>query len=350
MKQQLSRALRRRRATEGAGARAVLAPEPVRRLARRLPPAIGLVLNLVVVPGLSAQGAGSTGATVLQLLAGGRATGFSGAYSAARTDADVLFYNPAGIAGVSAAAAVSYQQHVADIGVATGSGAYRVGRLVLGGSVIFLDYGDIDEYVPDPDFGGQTGRPTGSTVSASEVAARISGALPLMDGRLNLGASAGWVSVDLAGTGRGTPFLDIGAQYALSAVTFGATLRNLGGSLSGGGVADAERPKEARAGAMVEVTRPSGLGAVLSADLVSQLRDHQTGLVAGVEAGLIPSGGSRVGAVGRVGFNTATGDGGQGALLLGGSVSVGRVSVDYAWQNYDLFGTLHRFGIRWARF
>ena len=312
--------------------------------------ATALLLSLFAVSGLQAQGAGSTGATVLQLLAGGRATGFSGAYAGARTDADVLFYNPAGIAGLSAAAAVSYQQHVADIGVATGSGAYRVGRLVLGGSVIFLDYGDITEYVPDPDFGNQTGRPTGNTVSASEVAARLSGALPLMDGRLNLGASAGWVSVDLAGTGRGTPFLDIGAQYAMRAVTLGAALRNLGGSLSGGSVADAELPAEARVGAMVEVTRPSGLGAVLSADLVSQLRARETGLVTGIEAGLIPMGGSRVGAVGRVGFNTATGDGGQGALLLGGGISIGPVSVDYAWQNYDLFGTLHRVGVRWARF
>ena len=51
-----------------------------------------------------------------------------------------------------------------------------------------------------------------------------------------MGASAGWVSVDLAGTGRGTPFLDLGAQYVLRTVTLGAGLRNLGGSLSGGGV------------------------------------------------------------------------------------------------------------------
>ena len=308
------------------------------------------VLFLVIVPGARAQGAGSTGATVLQLLAGGRATGFSGAYVGARNDADVLFYNPAGIAGLSAAAGVSYQQHVEDIGVATGSGAIRAGRVVLGASVIFLDYGDIAEYIPDPDFGGQTGKPTGNTVSASEVAGRLSGAVPLMDGRLSLGASAGWVSVDLAGSGRGTPFLDIGAQYTASTVTLGAALRNLGGSLSGGDIANADLPAEARVGAMFEVKRPSGLGAILSADLVSELHGKHTGVVSGIEAGLMPSAASRIGAVGRVGFNGGTGKGGQGALLLGGGISLGAVSVDYAWQNYDFFGSLHRVGVRWARF
>jgi hypothetical protein len=25
------------------------------------------------------------------------------------------------------------------------------------------------------------------------------------------------------------------------------------------------------------------------------------------------------------------------------------VAVDYAYQNYDLFGALHRFGVRWSR-
>jgi hypothetical protein len=172
-----------------------------------------------------------------------------------------------------------------------------------------------------------------------------------MDGRFNLGASAGWVSADLAGTGRGTPFFDVGAQYVLSSVTFGAALRNVGGALSGSDIADADLPTEARVGAMLQLVRPTGLGATVSADLVSEVRGKHTGVVAGVEAGLIPVGsGNRIGAVGRVGFNGGTGEQGQGALLLGGGLSLGPISVDYAWQNYDLFGSLHRIGVRWTRF
>jgi hypothetical protein len=309
---------------------------------------LALALSLAAVNGVSAQNGGATGASVLQLLAGGRASALSGAYTGASGDADVLFYNPAGIAGMARGIAISYQQHVENIGVATAAGAVRVGRLVLGASALYLDYGDIDEYVPDPDFGGQTGMPTGNTVTASEMAARLSGGLPLMDGRLNLGASLGYVSTDLAGTGRGTPFFDMGAQYALSSVTLGVALRNVGGALSGSGLADADLPTEARLGAMFSLVRPTGIGAVASADLVAELKGGTTGIVAGVEAGLLPHAGSRLGAVGRVGFNGATGDEGQGTLLLGGGLTLGSLAVDYAYQNYDLFGALHRVGVRWA--
>jgi filamentous hemagglutinin family protein len=296
-----------------------------------------------------AQGAGTTGATVLQMLAGGRASALSGAYTAAGMDADVLFYNPAGAAGLNAAASVSYQQHVEDIGLATGAGAFRFGNIVLGASAIFLDYGDIQEYVPDPDFGGQTGIATGNTVSASEVAARLTGALPLSDGRFNLGASLGYVSSDLAGTGRGTPFIDVGGQLLLSGVTIGAALRNIGGSLSGSGVANADLPREARLGAMYEFARDTGLGGAVSVDLVAGLNGGSTGLVGGFEAGLLPKGASQIGAVARAGYDTGVGDGGQGALAIGGGVSLGPIAVDYTYQNYDLFGSLHRVGVRWIR-
>ncbi len=308
-----------------------------------------LTACLIPVSRVAAQGAGTTGATVLQLLAGGRAAALSGAYVGATGDADVLFYNPAGAASLLGAFSFSYQQHVENIGVASGAGAVRVGRLVVGASAIYLDYGSVQELVPDPDFGGQTGVPTGNTVSASEVAARLSAALPFNDGRFHLGASAGWVSTDLAGTGRGTPFLDVGAQYALSSLTLGAALRNIGGSLSGDGIADAALPKEARVGGMLQLARPTGMGAILSADLVAPFSGGGAGLLAGVEAGLLPGASSRVGAVARVGYNGAAGSGGQGAILFGGGVTLGPIAVDYAYQNYELFGVLHCVGIRWSR-
>jgi hypothetical protein len=296
-----------------------------------------------------AQGAGTNGATVLQMLAGGRASALSGAYTAATMDADVLFYNPAGAAGLAAAASVSYQRHVEDIGLATGAGAYRFGNMVLGVSAIFLDYGDIREFIPDPDFGGQTGIPTGSTVSASEVAARLTGALPLADGRFNLGASLGYVSTDLAGTGRGAPFVDVGGQYLMAGLTIGASVRNIGRAMSGAGVADADLPMEARFGAMYEFARETGFGGAVSADLVAGLNGGSSGILAGFEAGLLPRGASRVGAVARAGYDLGVGDGGQGALAFGGGVSLGPLAVDYTYQNYDLFGSLHRVGVRWSR-
>jgi hypothetical protein len=295
------------------------------------------------------SGAGTTGATVLQLLSGSRAAALSGAYTAARYDADVLFYNPAGIASLNAGAALSYQRHVEDIGVASGAGVLRVGGIVLGAGVTFLDVGEIEEIRPDPAFGGQTGLPTGNTVTASETAGRVAAALDLMDERFQVGASLGLVSVNLAGVSRSTPMFDVGAQFVMPSVTLGASLRNAGGTLSGEDLADAELPTEARLGAAVQMTRPSGFGATLVADLIAGLRDSSTGLVAGVEAGLLPASNGRIGAVGRFGYNGAAGDDGLGTLQLGAGVTLGNFAVDYAYQSYDNFGSLHRFGVRWAR-
>jgi hypothetical protein len=308
-----------------------------------------LALLGAIAAGAAAQGAGSTGATVLQVLAGSRAAALSGAYAGAEGDADVLFYNPAGAAGLEGAASASYQRFVQDIGIATGAGVVRLGRVAIGASLAWLDYGDIRELVPDPDFGGQTGILTGRTVSASEVASRLSGALELAEGRFAVGAAVGFVSTDLAGSSRGSPFLDAGAQYRMDALTVGASIRSLGGALSGADLANADLPTEARVGAMARVTRPDGLGAVFSADLVSELNAGLTGLVAGIEAGLMPAGPGQLGAVGRIGYDAGTGTDGQGALRFGGGLSLGHLSVDYAYQQYELFGSLHRFGVRWVR-
>lgn len=300
-------------------------------------------------PATGQDGAGTTGAAVLQIPAGSRAAALSGAYTAATGDADVVFYNPAGIAGLSAAAALSYQRHVEDIGVGTAAVAYRLGRIVVGLGFAFVDVGDVPECVPDPAFGGQTCQLTGNSVSASETTGRVAAALSLMQDRLQLGAGVGLISVDLVDVTRRTALFDVGAQYALRAVTIGASLRNAGGALRGNDLADAPLPTEARLGATVNLTRPSGLGATAAADLIAALGEGGAGIAVGIEAGLLPAGTGQLGAVGRFGYNGTAGDGGLGALQLGAGVSIGNFAVDYVYQNYDLLGSLHRFGVRWAR-
>jgi hypothetical protein len=308
------------------------------------------VFAIAAATPLAAQdGAGTAGATVLQLPAGSRAPALSGAYAGMSGDADALFYNPAGVASVAAAASLAYQRHVEDIGLISAAGAFRAGRLVFGASLLVLDFGDIAEVVPDDDFGGQTGRVTGNTLGASELAARAAVALPLVDDRLHVGLTAGMVSTDLAGLRRSAPFLDAGVQYLLSRVTVGASIRNLGGSMSGSGLAEAPLPTELRAGAVVDVSGRQGLGALIAADLVTSLEEGTTGVVAGVEAGLMPSAAGALGAVGRIGYDTAPGGNGLGALRLGGGISLAGVAFDYTYQKYDFFGTIHRFGVRWSR-
>lgn len=294
------------------------------------------------------QGAGVSGAVVLQLPAGGRAAALSGAYTAAHGDPDALFYNPAGLRTIDAAASLSYQQHVADIGAASVSGAMRVGRVNIGVGVAFLDGGDIAVVEPDPTYGGQTGIETGASVGASEVAARVGAALPI-GADLTVGATAGLVSVSLAEASRTAATFDVGAQYALSFVTLGAAVRNIGGALSGAGLADAPLPTEARLGAMIDWQRADGWGASLSADIVSALEEKTTGVLLGVEAGLVPGAASNVSAVARVGFDGMQAEDGLGALRIGAGIGFAGVGLDYAYQDFDAFGGVHRIGLRWSR-
>ena len=292
------------------------------------------------------QDAGRTGATVLQLPAGARAAALSGAYSAAASDADVLFYNPAGAAALGAAASASYLRHVLDISATTAAGAVRLGPLTLGAATALLDAGEVRVVEPDPEYGGERGRETGERASASESATRLAAALPLRGGRVRLGAAAGYVSSDIAGASRAAAVFDLGAQLVFERLTLGAALRNLGGALAGDGLEDAELPTEARAGLRVEASRAASLGAAVSADVVSQAGG--TWLAVGLEAGLLPDAG-RIGAVGRIGWDGGAGGGGLGGLRLGAGLSHGEIAVDYAYQDLDLFGPVHRIGIRWRR-
>lgn len=319
-------------------------------LQRLLPLSVmALIAAPLLVPvRVSAQGAGATGAQVLQFNAGTRAAALSGAYTAATRDADAVFYNPAGAADVQAAFSAGYERYVSDVTFASAAGAFRLGPVSVGVAGAFLDAGGINEIVPDPDFGGNTGTPTGNRVSASETAGRLAVALPLQAGRLRLGAAAGFVSTSLADASSGAPMFDLGAQYDIGATTVGASLRNIGGSVGGDDVPDADLPTEARLGVAYDLRRPGGLGGSLHADVISRVNEGTTGLVFGVEGGLLPTP-TGVGAVARLGYSAAEGTGGLAALHAGGAVSLGRFAVDYAYRALEHFGSVHRIGIRWLR-
>lgn len=307
------------------------------------------LLGLLTAGAARAQeGAGVSGAVVLQIPAGGRAAAFSGAYTAAHGDPDVLFYNPAGLHTIDAAASLSYQRHVADVGAASISGAMRLGRVALGLGVAFLDAGEISVVEPDPLYGGQAGTETGAVAGASEFAARLGAALPIGTD-LSVGAAVGVVSVSLAEATRSTATFDVGAQYTLPLVTLGASVRNIGTALSGAGLAKAPLPTEARLGAMIDWQRADGWGASVGADVVRALEENTTGVLIGIEGGLVPAATSGVLAVARVGLDAMQMSDGLGAVRLGAGLGIGRFGFDYAYQDFGAFGGVHRVGLRWAR-
>jgi hypothetical protein len=306
-----------------------------------------LVALAAATPAHAQSGAGVAGAMVLQLPAGSRAASFSGAYTGMTGDADVLFYNPAGLASFNAGAGAAFEPLVEGISFGSAAGSFHVGRLALGAGIAYLNGGSVEEFTPDPLFGGQRGTATGQSVSATESAARFGASYPLAQGRVRIGASAGFVSTSIAGASSGAPMFDLGAQVGLlPSLTVGASLRNFGGSLSGDSTA-APLPAEARVGLSYARSTPSGLGMAVSADFVAGLKEHTSGLVAGAEAGLIPAANRRLGAVARVGFSGAQGSGGLAPLQVGGGLSLGAIALDYTFQNLNYFGAVHRIGIRW---
>ncbi|HEX7120236.1 MAG TPA: hypothetical protein VF212_15685 [Longimicrobiales bacterium] len=298
-------------------------------------------------PSHAQDGAGSTGATVLQLPAGSRAAALAGAYAAVAGDADVLFYNPAGAAGVGAAASLAYERRVVDIVFGSAAGALGIGPVVLGLAVTYLDAGEVEVIEPDPDYGGQRGRETGETVGASESAARLAVAVPL--GGVRLGAALGVVTSNLAGLTRSAPFVDLGAQFEVYGATVGAALRNLGGALSGDDAVDAPLPSEARLGVRFERARATGLGFTVGADLASDLRAGTTWLAGGVEAGLLPGVDRHYGAVARLSLDSRDRDDALRTLRLGAGITLDRLGFDYTYQEFEHFGGIHRIGIRWSR-
>ncbi len=305
------------------------------------------VLAIVASP-LAAQGVGTTAVQVAQMPAGARAAALSGAYTAVVDDADVLFYNPGGIAGLFRAAGLSYQRHVMDVSLGSLAGAARVGPVVVGVGVAYLDAGQVQVVECTPAFPTcERGEETGATASARETATRLALGAPLFANRVHVGGAVGFATSETAGASRSAPLFDLGVQGVLPfGLTVGAAMRNLGGSLSDGG---GELPTEARLGASLRQPVAGEFGAMVAADLISRLREETFGAGLGVEAGLVPADAERLGAVLRLGYQVDDHLEALNALQLGAGVSMRGISVDYYFQGSSELGAAHRIGVRWRQ-
>lgn len=323
----------------------------LRRTTARLPVFLALASATAAALGpatAAAQGAGSAGAEILRLTAGTRAAAFAGAYTAVIGDPDGVFYNPAAAGWLDLAAAFGYEAYVEDVSIGSFSGAVAAGPLRIGGGIVFLDAGDIDEVVPDPLYGGERGRSTGETVSASEAAVRLSAALPLLDGRASAGAALGLVASDLAGVERSALFVDLGAQYRAGDLSLGAALRHLGAGLASDEYGEAPLPLEARLGAAYRRDISRRYGALASADIVLGVEEETFGVALGGEAGLLPRDGE-ITAVLRAGITLGEGEGHLGRARVGGGIGLRGLALDYTLQTFEYLGAIHRIGVRWTR-
>ncbi len=129
---------------------------------------------------LAAQGAGSGATTILRVAPGPVPLSLGNAWVAVRAP-QAMEYNPAGLSGPGEVGA-SYQ--ALPVGASAGSAilALPAGRLELGLSLRFLDYGTVDVIVPSGTL--PVGERTGETATGGELSVLLGAAAPLGPVRL----------------------------------------------------------------------------------------------------------------------------------------------------------------------
>lgn len=295
-------------------------------------------LTAGLAPAAAGQGAGSAATTVLRLAPGPRALALGHAMVAV-DDPMALEYNPAGAWGAAPELAAAYQALPVD--VSAGAAAFRV-PLRLGSlpvavavSTRFVDYGEVAVIEPDPSL--PVGTPTGAVATGGELTALVGAAARV--GRVRFGVAARWLRQDVAGLVDQAAAADAGVTVeAADWLAVGGSVQNLGGELEAG--RPAPLPTTVRAG--LRFRRRLGPVAALLA-VEGRRREERTGLGIGLEVG---SGGERVAAVARVGYETRPDPGDVFApLVFGGGIRIDRVSVDLAYRALGPLGSTRQLGV-----
>jgi hypothetical protein len=284
-----------------------------------------------------------TEGSVLPLTPGStRAAAMGGAGAALVGDAGAMFANPAGLATIRHLGLEgSYEPYLAGTAITTAAIALRVTRLTWGFGAAALDYGSEPEIVPDPTSGGRRGMPTGASFHPYEALAATS--LVYRRGVAALGVTAKYdrqqVGAEVSDAWAG----DVGIAVAVfDIMALGASVQNLGGELGAGALL----PRRTRAGITLNYTDPEGTYRLLTTLEGQWTRDKRAVLIQGLEGGIVTGG---VGLVARAGYATRPAITDASRFTVGGSVVLGRLALDYAFQAFDeLGGGTHRVGLRWT--
>lgn len=157
--------------------------------------------------------AGRTSMQFLKIGIGARQVAVGEANIASVQDINSIFWNPAGITGISdAEASFTYTNWIADLNIVSGAVGYNfqgVGTLAL--SYISLDYGDIPEALVTSPGGGIDTR-TGSTFSGSDLALGVGFARQFTD-KLSIGVNFRYIREDLFVFSSDLWSFDVGSFY-----------------------------------------------------------------------------------------------------------------------------------------
>lgn len=283
---------------------------------------------------------GTTGASFLSMGMGARALGMSGAYSAVADDTSAVSWNPAGLVRAPELSVMfMHSSHLADISVDYLSFAHANGVFAFGGSVSYLNGGDVEHTdASGRDLGSYHPKDYVGTFSyAADLAALGAG-----KGKYSAGISGKWISSRLIESADTFAF-DVGLSVKTSVsgrvLWLALVAQNMGRGIS----FDKERdplPGTFKAGGAVVLSK----GWMISADVVAP-RGNAPYFCAGAEYTHTKTDDLR--AILRFGANTLTMSDIQGISAISGGLGLvfKDMSVDYAVAPFGGLGVAHRVSL-----
>lgn len=307
----------------------------------RVRPFLSLIsIACVFAPPLSAQ----SSLAVLTMPASVRAAG-AGDVAPFATDASAIFY---GAQNLPAARTVTANggtwigdAQLTTVALSTPLRARRASPVIALG-VQSLNYGSVDEIVPDPSTGGTRGTATGARVGGSELAVTL-GMHQQTRGR-RAGFALTYMRQQIA---------EFSASAVTMSVASGVTFGKWEADLSAEHVSSAGRNPSARTLTIPTTTRLSistprwNVRAAEWRAIGEVRRTNRQGTTAAIggEANIAPKTGWTLSA--RSAYLAYADETVRAPWTAGGSAGRGTWMLDYAYQGFGALGAVHRVGITW---
>ena len=299
---------------------------------------------------VSAQGSADTRAAILLTLpSSARGLALGDAWGAVADDESALFYNPAQVARVRGfSVGGSLQNYIASTTLGAFAVAVPLKHGTFAAGLQLLDYGSADEVVPIDGSNGQVGAPTGSTITAEDMAFTLGYAIAFgARHELRFGAAVEYARQEVASYSGGAVAGDLGAAYTFaSGWDVSGAMQHAGSSLTLAAVT-APLPLTWR----VAVAAPAIGAGAFTVRPMAEARQVSGAEVTGV---LGTEGIWRAGTTGtmlsvRAGYALRSSSDARQPFTAGGGITLGRLEVDYAYEGFDLIGgATSRVGVRFA--
>ena len=293
--------------------------------------------------------AGTRAAILLTLPVSARGLALGEAWGAVADDESALFYNPAQLSRVRGlAVGGSLQNYVASTTLGAFAVAVPLRHGTLGFGLQLLDYGSADEIVPADGSNGQVGTPTGSTVTAQDMAFTLGYGVAFgARHELRVGAALKYVRQEVASVSGGAMAGDVGAAYSLSnGWDVSAALQHLGSHLTLAAVS-APLPLTWRAAVAAPIVRAGAFTLRPMAEARQMSGADITGVLGAEGTWRTGTSGTTLSA--RAGYAFRGSNDARAPLTVGAGVTLGRLQVDYAYEGFDLIGgATNRVGVRFA--